>query len=87
MTADKVVEWQLELQRSQAQYYDLYDLAPVGYITLSEQGLILQANLTAAALLGVPRGQLVQQFLSRFIVPEVAHCNPKRQRGRAAVPR
>ena len=64
---------QLELQTSRADYSDLYDLAPVGYVTLSEQGLILQANLTAAALLGVPRGQLVQQFLSHFIVPEDAN--------------
>ena len=59
---------QLELQASQTQYFDLYDLAPVGYVTLSEEGLILQANLAAAVLLGVPRGQLVKQRLSRFIV-------------------
>ena len=59
---------QLELQASQAQYFDLYDLAPVGYVTLSEQGLIRQANLTAATLLGMPRGQLVKQRLSHFIV-------------------
>ena len=63
---------QVKLDAARARYFDLYDLAPVGYVTLSEQGLILQANLTAAALLGMPRGQLVQQFLSRFIVPEDA---------------
>ncbi|MCY2987643.1 MAG: ATP-binding protein [Planctomycetota bacterium] len=61
---------QLELQTSRAEYFDLYDLAPVGHVTLSEQGLILKANLTAATLLGMPRGQLVKQLLSRFIVPE-----------------
>ena len=61
---------QRDVAASRAQYFDLYDLAPVGYVTLSEQGLILQANLTAAALLGVPRGQLVKQLLARFIVPE-----------------
>ena len=59
---------QLELQTSRAEYSDLYDLAPVGYVTLSKQGVILRANLTAAVLLGVPRGQLVKQLLSRFIV-------------------
>ncbi|MCY2992051.1 MAG: PAS domain S-box protein [Planctomycetota bacterium] len=61
---------QLELQTSRADYSDLYDLAPVGYVTLSKQGLILQANLTAATLLGMPRHQLVKQWLSRFIVSE-----------------
>ncbi|MEI7612977.1 MAG: ATP-binding protein [Betaproteobacteria bacterium] len=46
---------------------DLYKLAPVGYCTLSEQGLILQANLTAATVLGVARGRLIKQAFSRFI--------------------
>ena len=47
------------LEASWARYFNLYDLAPVGYFTLSHKGLILEANLSAAALLGVPRGALV----------------------------
>src|SRR5271165_3007396 len=46
---------QEELENSRARYFDLYDLAPVGYLTLSEQGLVLEANLTAAKLFGVTR--------------------------------
>lgn len=42
------------LEASRARYFDLYDLAPVGYVTLSEMGLILEANLIAATLLEVP---------------------------------
>jgi two-component system, cell cycle sensor histidine kinase and response regulator CckA len=61
---------QEELEVSRARYFDLYDLAPVGYFTLSELGLILEANLTAAKLLGVARSDLVKQPLSRFILPE-----------------
>ncbi|MBU1750031.1 MAG: PAS domain S-box protein, partial [Chloroflexi bacterium] len=60
---------QEELAASRARYFDLYDLAPVGYLTLSESGLIREANLTAATLLGVARGDLVQQPLTRFILP------------------
>ena len=59
-----------ELEASRAKYVDLYDMAPVGYLTLGEPGLILEANLTAARLLGVPRGALVKQPLSRFILPD-----------------
>ena len=58
---------QLELDKQRERYFDLYDLAPVGYCTVSAKGLILEANLTAANLLGVPRSALVKQPLSRFI--------------------
>ena len=61
---------QAELDASRERYFDLYDLAPVGYLTLSEKGLILEANLTAATLFGVAKGSLVKQPLSRFILPE-----------------
>ena len=61
---------QAELDAARARYFDLYDLAPVGYCTLSEKGLILEANLTAATLLGVARGALVKQPITRFILKE-----------------
>jgi PAS domain S-box-containing protein len=58
---------QAELEASRARYFDLYDLAPVGYVTVAEQGLILEANLTACTLLGVAPNGLVMQPISRFI--------------------
>ncbi len=61
---------QLELDTSRARYVELYDLAPVGYCTISASGLIVQANLAAATLLGVVRGALVKQGFSRFILRE-----------------
>ena len=61
---------QEELEASRARYFELYDLAPVGYLTLSEQEFILEANLTAAKLFGVDRGALVKQPLSLFILPD-----------------
>jgi PAS domain S-box-containing protein len=61
---------QAELEKSRERYFSLYDLAPVGYVTVSETGLILEANLTAATLLGVARGDLVKQPISLFILKE-----------------
>ncbi len=58
---------QMEIEAGQARYFDLYDLAPIGYCTVSENGIILEANLTAATLLGTARSALVEQPLSRFI--------------------
>ncbi len=60
------------LEVSRARYFDLYDLAPAGYFTLDESGLILEANLTGATLLGVARGELARQPLSRFVVGDDA---------------
>ena len=61
---------QAELDAERSHYFDLYDLAPVGYLTVGEQGLIREANFTAAALLGVVRGALVNLPISRFILKE-----------------
>lgn len=61
-----------ELEASRVRYYELYNLAPVGYCTLSEAGRILQANQTAATLLGIAATELVGQPIHRFI-PEAEH--------------
>ncbi|MFB1489718.1 MULTISPECIES: PAS domain-containing protein [unclassified Thiocapsa] len=61
---------QADIDAVRARYFDLYDVAPVGYCTLSETGLILEANLTAASLLEMPKSALIKQPLSRFIVKD-----------------
>lgn len=55
------------LETSRADYTDLYDQAPVGYVTLNDNGLVLQANLTAATLLGLTRQAMLGVALSQFI--------------------
>jgi two-component system, cell cycle sensor histidine kinase and response regulator CckA len=60
---------QEQLEASRERYFDLYDLAPIGYITLDEKGLVQEANLTAAKLMGVARSALVRHPLVRFILP------------------
>jgi PAS domain S-box-containing protein len=61
---------QKDLAVSQANYFDLYDLAPVGYFAINITGQIIKANLTAANLLGVTRGTLAKQFITHFIIKE-----------------
>jgi len=67
MQNEELRRYQVELEASRANYFTLYDLAPVGYCTLSVRGLILEANLTLASLLGVTRSALTSQPLTRFI--------------------
>src|ERR1035437_6859895 len=44
---------QTEVEAARARYVDLFDQAPVGYLTLSEDGRVLLSNLTAASMLGL----------------------------------
>ncbi len=64
---------QRELERSRRSYSDLYDFAPVGYLTVAENGLITKANLAAAEMFDVPRKQLLQRAISNFIIPDDQH--------------
>ena len=70
MQNDELRQVQDALSASRARYFDLYDLAPVGYFAISQQGLIMEANLTGASLLGRPRASLIMQPLTRFVAPE-----------------
>ena len=59
-----------ELAVAHSRYLDLYDLAPIGYCTVNEEGLLLEINLTAAGLLGVPRETPLNEPITRFILQE-----------------
>jgi PAS domain S-box-containing protein len=64
---------QEELDTARARYFDLYELAPVGYFTLNEAGVIEEANRTATELLQVPKSGLVGLPLAHFIFEEDRH--------------
>ncbi|OGV58365.1 MAG: hypothetical protein A2X49_13005 [Lentisphaerae bacterium GWF2_52_8] len=70
MQNEELRQAQAELEVARAHYFKLYDLAPVGYCTLSNQGLILESNLSAATLLQVDRAALDKQPITRFILKE-----------------
>ena len=63
---------QADLEESRGRYKELYEFAPVGYVTLDQFGLILEANLTAADLLNVTRAALIGKYLQSFMDRESA---------------
>lgn len=58
---------QVELDRNRACHFYLYENIPVGYCTLSEQGMILEGNQALAALLGETRESLERKQFTRFV--------------------
>ena len=52
---------------------DLYDFAPVAYLTLDNQGFILESNLTATSLMGLERVSLIGKPLAGFVCKEDAN--------------
>ena len=67
---EELRQFQIDLKVANVRYFDFYDLAPVAYCTLDTNGLILELNLTAAKMLGVPKKRLLKQMFSRFVRPQ-----------------
>lgn len=66
----ELLQIRADLESSLARYTDLYNFAPVGYVTLASDGAIQDANLTAAELLGTTRTDLMGQRLMQFVSHE-----------------
>jgi len=58
---------QLALEDARDRYIDLYEFSPVGYLSISTDGLICEINLKASDMLGVERNKLIQKRLALFI--------------------
>jgi PAS domain S-box-containing protein len=67
---EELRQTQAELDVIRERYFDLFDLAPVGYCTVDEKGLIQEANLTVVKMLDVIRSDLNKKPISRFIHKE-----------------
>lgn len=63
---EELQQTKAEVDASLKKYTDLYDFAPVGYFSIDEAGLILDVNLTGAALLGVERSRLIKRRFQLF---------------------
>ena len=61
---------QIALGESRDRYVDLYEFAPVGYLTLTTDGMIAEINLTGTRLLGVERKTLLRRRFTSFVVAE-----------------
>ncbi len=70
MQNEELLKSEAELEEAWARYFDLYDLAPAGYMTVNESGTILDVNLTLAGYLGVTKMDMKDKFFGSFLSPE-----------------
>ena len=81
MQNEELRESHAALDVMRARYFDLYDLAPIGYLTLNQHNTIQQANLTVANMLGLARSTLIRQPFTKLIFKadqDVFYLNHKR---------
>ncbi len=67
MQNDALRDSQLALEESRDRFADLYEFAPVGYLTLSKNAIIEEGNLTCATILGIERKKLIKSRFSKFV--------------------
>lgn len=70
MQNENLRQAQQQVEITRDRYIDLYDFSPVGYLTLNDRGLILEANLAVAQLLGTNRSTMIQKRFSGFLSKE-----------------
>jgi PAS domain S-box-containing protein len=69
MQNEELKEARVKMEALLEKYTDLYDFAPVGYLTLDHEGVIREVNLAGASLLGVARSALVDRRFGLFVSP------------------
>jgi len=58
------------IETARARFSDLFDFSPVGYAALDNKGIVLEANLTLARMMGFDRNFLIQKPFQSFVAPE-----------------
>src|SRR6185436_9020712 len=59
MQNEELRETRVELESALARYTEIFDFAPIGYVTISLDGTLHEVNHVAAKLLGSPRSHLL----------------------------
>lgn len=66
---EELRESRLELETALVRYTEIFDFAPIGYVTISFEGIIREINHAGAKLLGAVRSQLTGQRFGLFVPP------------------
>lgn len=67
MQNEELIRTRSDAQLAAGKYTELYDFAPLGYLTLSKEGKIMDLNLTGAKILGKERSRLKNSLFGSFV--------------------
>jgi len=67
---EELIETRHNLEHARARFQELYDYAPVGYITLDKHNVIKEANITFCQMLDIKRADMLKQKFTDFILPD-----------------
>lgn len=67
---EELIETQQKLFLSRDKYFNLFDFAPIGYMTIDEHGLIKDSNIRIAEMLIISRIDIIDKNLTDFISEE-----------------
>ncbi|MBI5531691.1 MAG: PAS domain-containing protein [Deltaproteobacteria bacterium] len=68
MQNEELRRTQREIEHSRERYVALYDFSPAAYLTLDAHGVVLEINLTGAAMVGVERAYLIGKSFIAFLL-------------------
>src|SRR5262245_6421224 len=58
---------QVELAESRDRYTELYEFAPLAYVTLNKDGRVLESNSMAAKMFGLSRRDMTRASFTKFV--------------------
>jgi PAS domain S-box-containing protein len=70
MQNEELREARVEMESALARYTEMFEFAPVGYVTVSLDGVLREMNHAAARLLGRMRSQLLERRFDSFVISE-----------------
>lgn len=70
---EELLKSQIELQTSNIKYFELYNFAPTGYITINPKGLIMDVNFAASSLIGIEKIYLINRAFIQFVANDSRH--------------
>src|SRR5215203_2533521 len=79
MQNEELRQTQEALAQASDHYTQLYDFSPAAYLTLSDDGIIKEANLRFCTMIGIRRNLVIERRFSDFVAPQdcellARHC-------------